>query len=353
MAAAAPAAPRRLAGLRLLLVVTGSIAAYKAVLVLRRLQEEGAAVRVAMTEAATRFVGPLTFATLTGAPVITDAEPPAEGEIPHIAGGRGADLVLVCPATANTLAKLAAGIADNVAAALLLAAEAPVVLCPAMNPRMWRHPATRRALERLAADGHRIVEPEAGPVACGEVGEGRLAEPERIVEAVVAAAGGGLLAGRRFLVSAGPTREHLDAVRFLSNPSTGRMGFALAEQARALGAEVALVHGPTPLAPPPGVEAVAVVSAEEMLAALRERLPAADCLVMAAAVGDLRFAEPLEGKPPKGELPRLLAVEPTPDLLATLAAERRPGQLLVAFAAEVAELEARAAAKLARKGADL
>ncbi len=349
-----PSADRgRLAGVRCLLAVTGSIAAYKAVLVLRALQEEGAVVRVAMTEAATRFVTPLTFASLTGVPVITDTAPPAEGEIPHVAGGREAEVVIVCPATANTLAKLAHGVADNTVCALLLAAPARLLIAPAMNPRMWDHPATRRNVAILEGDGHHLVPPERGAMACGEVGEGRLAEPARIVDAVVEHLGDRPLAGRRLLVSAGATREHLDAVRFLSNPSTGRMGFAIAEAGRALGAEVTLVHGPTEVAVPAGVEAIPVVSAEEMLAALRSHLADCDLLVMAAAVGDLRFPAPLPGKCPKGELPAALTVEATPDLLATLAAERRPGQLFVGFAAESGDIEAHALAKLRRKGMDL
>ncbi len=343
----------RLPGVRCLLVVTGSIAAYKAVLVARELQREGAVVRVAMTEAATRFVTPLTFEALTGAPVITDAAPPAEGEIPHVAGGREAEVVLLCPATANTLAKLAHGVADNTACALLLAAPTRLLIAPAMNPRMWGHPATRRNVVLLEGDGHRIIPPAAGAMACGEVGEGRLAEPARIVEAVVESLGDRPLTGRRLLVSAGATREHLDAVRYLSNPSTGRMGFAIAEAGRALGAEVTLVHGPTEVALPAGVEAVPVVSAAEMLDALRRALPACDLLVMAAAVGDLRFVHRAEGKLPKGELGRSLEVEETPDLLAALAAERRPGQLFVGFAAETGDVEARALAKLRRKGIDL
>ena len=347
------AAAGRLAGVRCLLVVTGSIAAYKAVLVLRGLQGEGATVRVAMTEAATRFVTPLTFESLTGAPVITDTAPPAEGEIPHVAGGREAEVVIVCPATANTLAKLAHGVADNVVCALLLAAPTRLLIAPAMNPRMWDHPATRRNVVTLEGDGHRIVEPEAGAMACGDVGEGRLAEPARIVDAVVDLLGDRPLAGRRLLVSAGATREYLDAVRFLSNPSTGRMGFAIAEQGRALGAEVTLVHGPTEVSPPAGVEAVPVVSAEEMLTALRTHLGACDLLVMAAAVGDLRFPVPLPGKCPKGELPAALEVEETPDLLATLAADKRPAQRFIGFAAESGDIEAHALAKLRRKGMDL
>jgi len=342
-----------LAGVRCLVAVTGSIAAYKAVLVLRQLQGEGAAVRVAMTEAATRFVTPLTFESITGAPVITDTTPPVEGEIPHVTGGREAEVVIVCPATANTVAKLAHGVADNVVCALLLAAPTRLLIAPAMNPRMWDHPATRRNVAILESDGHHIVPPEVGAMACGDVGEGRLADPSRIVDAVVELLGDRPLAGRRLLVSAGATREHLDAVRFLSNPSTGRMGFALAEAGRALGAEVTLVHGPTEVPVPAGVEAVPVVSAEEMLAALRASLPACDLLVMAAAVGDLRFPEVLPGKLPKGELPAALAVEETPDLLAALAADKQPTQRFVGFAAESGDIEAHALAKLRRKGMDL
>jgi len=350
--AAGPWHSGELAGVHVLLGVTGSIAAYKAVVVLRELQRRGASVRVAMTAAATRFVAPLTFATLSGRSVLTAESGVQEGEIAHVEGGREADVVLLCPATANTLAKLAAGIADDFLTSLLLATRPPAVLCPAMNPRMWDHPATRRNLERLAADGHVIVPPESGEMACGDVGEGRLAEPGRIVDAVARQVHSGLLAGRRLLISAGATREHLDGVRFLSNPSTGRMGFALAAAGRALGASVTLVHGPTELEPPAGVEVVAVISAAEMLDGLQARAADCDLLVMAAAVGDLRFARTFPGKLPKGELPHDLPVEETPDLLATLAAGKRPGQLFVGFAAETGEVEARGLAKLQRKGMD-
>jgi phosphopantothenoylcysteine decarboxylase/phosphopantothenate--cysteine ligase len=341
-----------LTGIHVLLAVTGSIAAYKAVVVLRELQRRGATVRVAMTAAATRFVAPLTFATLSGRSVLMTEAAGEEGEIAHVEGGREADVVLLCPATANTVAKLAAGIADDLLTSLLLAVRPPVIVCPAMNPRMWDHPATRRNLEQLAADGHVIVAPERGAMACGDIGEGRLAEPGRIVDAVARQARAGLLAGRRLLISAGATREHLDGVRFLSNPSTGRMGFALAAAGRALGATVTVVHGPTAVEPPAGVEAVAVVSAAQMLEALQARVADCDLLVMAAAVGDLRFARTFVGKLPKGELPHELTVEETPDLLATLAAGKRPGQLFIGFAAETGDVEARGLAKLHRKGMD-
>jgi phosphopantothenoylcysteine decarboxylase/phosphopantothenate--cysteine ligase len=339
-------------GVQVFLGVTGSIAAYKAAVVLRELQRRGATVRVAMTAAATRFVGPLTFASLSGRPVLTPESDLDGGEIAHVEQGREADVVLLCPATANTLAKLAAGIADDLVTSLLLAVEPPVVVCPAMNPRMWSHPATRRNLERLAADGHVIVPPESGAMACGDVGEGRLAEPGRIVDAVARLVRRGCLVGRRLLISAGATREHLDGVRFLSNPSTGRMGFALAAAGRALGASVTVVHGPTAVEPPAGVEAVPVVSAAEMLDALQARAPDCDLLVMAAAVGDLRFARCFAGKLPKGDLPRELVVEETPDILATLAAGKRPGQVFVGFAAETGDVEAHGLAKLHRKGMD-
>jgi phosphopantothenoylcysteine decarboxylase/phosphopantothenate--cysteine ligase len=341
-----------LAGVHVLLGVTGSIAAYKAAVVLRELQRRGATVRVVMTAAATRFVAPLTFATLSGRSVLTPESDLDDGEIAHIAEGREADAVLLCPATANTLAKLTAGIADDLLTSLLLAASPPVVLCPAMNPRMWSHPATRRNLERLAADGHVIVSPGSGAMACGDVGEGRLAEPGRIVDTVAGLMRSGSLAGRRLLISAGATREYLDGVRFLSNPSTGRMGFALAAAGRALGAAVTVVHGPTEVEPPDGVQTVPVVSAAEMRDALQAGVTDCDLLVMAAAVGDLRFARCFSGKLPKGDLPRELAVEETPDILAGLAAGKRPGQVFVGFAAETGDAEAHGLAKLHRKGMD-
>lgn len=334
--------------------VTGCIAAYKACEILRELQRRGADVRVVMTAHAREFVGTLTFEALSGQPVLTDPFARDGGAaMPHIHWAQKSDLLLVAPATANILGKLAHGIADDALSTLYLAATVPVVVAPAMNVEMWRHPAVIANIEALRSRGVRVVEPGVGYLACGSIGEGRLAEVEEIVTAAFAALGRAKdLAGRTVLVTAGPTREAIDPVRFISNPSSGRMGFRLAEAARDRGARVLLVSGPTSLADPGGVELVPVVSAEEMAAAVRERAPGADVVVMAAAVCDQRPARTSDSKVKKAALPPSLDLVPTPDILKALG-QSKGGRVLVGFAAETEDLVANARRKLAEKSLDL
>lgn len=341
-------------GKRVLLIVGGGVAAYKALELVRLLRKAGVSVRAILTRGGAQFVTPLSLAALTGQPVNEDLfSLTDEVEMGHIALSRWADLIVVAPATADLMARAAAGIADDLATTTLLATDAPVLMAPAMNVRMWTHPATRRSHARLLEDGIAFVGPDEGEMACGEYGPGRMAEPAAIVEAVRARLGvGGPLAGRRALVTAGPTEEPLDPVRFLSNRSSGRQGYAVAAALARRGAKVTLVSGPTALATPPGVRRVDVRTAEEMLAACRAALPA-DVAVMTAAVADWRPAEPSARKlKGKAEI-AAIALAQNPDILATLAAPgpQRPG-LVIGFAAETDDLEAHARAKLAAKGCD-
>jgi phosphopantothenoylcysteine decarboxylase/phosphopantothenate--cysteine ligase len=334
----------------IVLGVTGSIAAYKAVSLARRLMAEGATVQVVMTRTAQRFVGPLTFEALTGRPVFTDL---FESSMPHLALGESADLIAIAPASAHCVAKLAHGFADDLLSALTLAAECPVVVAPAMDGGMWTHPAVRDNVRTLRQRGVTVLEPAVGPLASGRVGKGRLPEEE----AILAAISGALhpikdFQGRRVLITAGPTREALDPVRFISNRSSGKMGWALAEAARDRGAEVVLVAGPTSLPPVSHVSVVPVVTSEEMRKEVITRFTDADVLIMAAAVADFRPAKPDRGKMPKGRGPRVLTLEPTQDILMDLPA-RRAGQCVVGFAAETGDLIARAQAKLRGKALDL
>ncbi len=341
-----------LEGRRVLLGVTGGIAAYKAAYLVRLLTAAGAEVRVAMTEAATRFVGPDTFAALTGRPAHTSVfEEP--GAVLHVRLAREADLAIVAPATANVLARLAHGIADDLVTASLLEARCPVLVAPAMHTGMWEHPATRANVRLLEERGVRVVGPAAGPLAAGDEGVGRMAEPEEILAAAESAlARGADLAGRRVLVTAGPTFEPLDAVRFLGNRSSGRMGVEVAREARDRGARVSLVLGPGTVEPPPGVEVVRVTTAEEMRAAVLERFEEADAVVMAAAVADFRPERAARGKLKKEAGPPEVRLVPTPDILRELGA-RKGGRVLVGFAAETEDLEAAGRAKLEAKGLDL
>ncbi len=324
-----------LEGRRILLAVTGGIAVYKAVELLRTLQKRGATVRVMMTRAAQEFVPPLTFQTLSEAPVATELFGLDESSrIHHIALARDCDCLVVAPATANFLAKLACGLADDLPSTVALACEAPLVVAPAMNVAMWRKPVTQDNVARLAARGAIVVPPGAGELACGETGAGRLAELDAIVEGVARALSPQDLAGTRLLVSSGPTWEPLDPVRFLGNRSTGRMGHAVARVAARRGAQVTLVSGPTHLPPPPGVALYAVETAAQMHEALLALAPQADALVMAAAVGDLRPPQQSLAKLRKGELLAApLPLVPNPDILAELGALEQPG-LRVGFAAE-------------------
>lgn len=336
----------------LVLGVTGSIAAYKGAELASRLTQEGARVDVVLTAAARRFVTSLTFRGLTGRPAYSDMfEPAGEvGEL-HVALARRADAVLVAPASATTLARLAHGLAEDLLSLTVLATRAPVLLAPAMDNQMYESAATQSNLETLRARGCTVVEPAYGRLASGQVGRGRLAELEDIVGALKALLGHrGDLAGRRLVVSAGGTHEPIDPVRFVGNASSGKMGFALAEAARDRGAEVVLVTGPTALRPPYGVTVVPVRTAEEMLRAVQAHCAEADALVMAAAVADFRPGQVAPHKIKRGELPFLtLELVPTPDILAQVGAE----VVKVGFAAESQDLAANAARKLEEKGLDL
>ena len=341
---------------RVHLCVSGGIAAYKAVELCRALQKAGADVRVAMTPNARHFVGPLTFQAITHAPVLTATlDPSDEMAIGHIDFAQSCDALVVAPATANLLAKAALGLGDEVVSTVLLATDRPVVIAPAMNTVMFENPAVQANLRTLAARGWHIVSPDAGELACGAVGPGRLPDAEVIVRAVVDALGPRRLAGRRIVVSAGPTREHIDPVRFLSNPSTGRMGFAVAAAAARAGASVTLVHGPVSLTPPAGVRAVPVISAIDMCAAVLTAAEGADAVVMTAAVADYRPEAASETKQKKTPGPRSLSLVRTPDILAELGARRADGArpVLVGFAAETGDPVAEAQAKRARKRVDL
>lgn len=339
---------------KILLGVTGSIGAYKACLLLRRMRERGADVKVAVTESGAKMVGTATFHALSGHPVITDLwdlEKTSSGEI-HIELTDWADAVVIYPCTADLLASVATGKAGDPLELAAMASRGPVVLVPAMHHRMWSSPATVANVNLLRSRGYLVMEPEVGPLADGSVGPGRLPEPETALEAVWAALTPQDLAGRTVLVTAGPTREPLDAVRFLSNPSSGRMGFAVARVAVRRGARVVLVHGPVALDVPPGVEAVPVTTAAEMKAAVDARFDEADAVVMAAAVADFRPAEVAEGKVAKGDAPDTVALARTDDILAGLG-QRKGDRVLVGFAMETGELERKAAAKLAAKNLDL
>ncbi len=339
---------------RILLVIGGGIAAYKALELIRAIRAEGGRVVPVLTEAAKQFVTPMSVAALAEAKVhealfsLTD-----EAEMGHIQLSRAADIVLVCPATANLLARMAAGIADDLATTLLLATDKPVMAAPAMNVRMWEHPATRANVVTLRARGVSIIDPDVGPMACGEHGAGRLPEVPAILACLRAAFADGPLAGRHVLVTAGPTHEPIDPVRYLANRSSGKQGFALAAAFAALGARVTLVAGPVALPTPAGCLRVDVETAMQMRAAVREALPA-DIAVMVAAVADWRPASAAGDKLKKGAqgTPTLTLAE-NPDILAELARGVHRPALLVGFAAETRDVIAHARQKLARKGCDL
>lgn len=338
--------------MRIALGVSGGIAAYKACEVVRGLTSAGAEVQVVMTANATRFITPLTLQTLSGKKVWSDPWDLTDDEvIRHVDLARTIDAYVVAPATANVLAKLAHGIADDLVSTLYLAVTAPVVLAPAMNTRMWEHPATREAVARLAARGHVLVEPESGWLAERETGVGRLADPARIVRATLdAVRRSTVLAGKKILVTAGPTREAIDPVRYLSNASSGKMGYALAEAARRRGAEVVLVSGPVDLAAPAGVRVVPVTTAREMHAAVMRERTSCHAIFMVAAVSDYAPREAPQ-KLKKAGGPLTLVLDEGPDILAELGAGKGP-EILVGFAAETEDVLENAAAKLAGKGAD-
>jgi len=339
------------------LCVGGGIAAYKACELARLVVKGRGVVRVAMTPAATRFVQPLTFQALSGAPVLVDLlDPSAEMAYGHLALARMADLLVVAPATADLLARIRAGLADDAVTTTVLAATCPVLLAPAMNTRMWRNPATVENLAALRARGLHVVGPAAGELADGDVGEGRLADPAEIALAASRLLGNLDLAGRKVLVTAGPTREPIDPVRFISNPSSGKMGYAVARVAARRGAEVTLVSGPTQLADPPGVKVVRVETAEEMARAVEREQGGMDLFVGAAAVSDYRPVAASPQKIKKGAGDETLVLSRTPDILAGLGARhagRRDAPVLVGFAAETEEVIARAREKLKGKRCDL
>lgn len=340
--------------------VTGGIGAYKAVEIARGLQKHGHDVVAVMTRSARRFITPLTFEAITRREVITDQwKPGANADIEHIAIASNIDLLLVAPATANTIGKFANGLADDFLSSLYTATKAPVLIAPAMNTHMFEHPAVAKNLETLMARGVHVVDPGSGYLACGWIGKGRLAEPEAVVaaaEQVLRMRPGTTLAGRRVLVTAGPTYEDIDPVRFVGNRSSGRMGYALAAEALRRGAAVTLVTGPTHLAPPPGAEVVKVRSAAEMHAAVTERVAGQDAVIMAAAVADYTPAQPAPDKVKKADGPVTLTLQRTRDILGELGAlpSRAAGRpLLVGFAAETRDVVAYAQGKLAKKGVDL
>jgi phosphopantothenoylcysteine decarboxylase/phosphopantothenate--cysteine ligase len=350
---------------RVILGVTGGVAAYKAAEFVRLLQQNNFDVRVVMTRAAQEFVRPLTFSSLTGHAVITglwNEESPAipptglddEGQIEHIAVAQSADAIVIAPATAHILAKMAHGLADDFLSTMLLATTAPVIVAPAMNVAMWNHPATQANIATLRSRGVTIVEPGSGYLACGMTGSGRLAEIETIAQAVLTALQPETqpdLAAETILVTAGGTREAIDPVRFLGNRSSGKMGYALAEAARARGAQVVLVSAPTALTPPAGCAFVPVTTAEEMHAAVMEHLPRATVVIGAAAVTDFRMPS-AAGTKLRREGSLHLELEPTQDILRAASEGRAPGTLVIAFAAETDADIARARAKLFAKGAD-
>ncbi len=352
-------------GKRVALGVTGGIAAYKAIEVLRGLQRAGCDVRVAMTRHACEFVQPLTFRALSGSHVVVDDYAPDNPDpIAHITFSQTVDLFLVTPATANTLAKFANGVADDFLTTTYLACNAPVLVAPAMNTSMLEHPATQRNLQKLRADGVHIIEPDEGEMACGTIGPGRLSEPDAIVAAALeilrsevrSITNGGAanrdLTGESILITAGATREPIDPVRFISNRSSGRMGFALAAAARARGAEVTCVAGITNVSPPAGVSIISVGSAEEMHGAVVRESPKATVFIAAAAVSDYRAKEQSQTKIKKSEAELELKLERTPDILREVAQSRRNGQLIVGFAAETDDLLTNASEKLIAKDLD-
>lgn len=345
---------------RILLIIGGGIAAYKSCELVRLLRKGGYAVRCVLTESAAHFVTPMTLAALSEDQVYTSLwDLKDEHEMGHIQLSRQADLVVVAPATADLIARMAGGHADDLATTILLATDKPVLVAPAMNVRMWLHPATRRNVERLRSDGLTVMEPDEGAMACGEWGPGRLPSPDAIAAAIGNAlsngshwaAQGQLLTGRHALVTAGPTREPIDPVRYIANRSSGKQGFAVAEALAALGARVTLIAGPVTLPTPTGVDRIDVETAQQMAAAVEHALPA-DVGVMVAAVADWRAADPRVQKVKKGEAAATLTLVENPDILASLARSAQRPALVLGFAAETERVVEHAVAKRARKGAD-
>ncbi len=319
------------------------------------LRKEGALVRVVMTRAAESFISPLTFEALSGEKVLTE-EDFLRGwpdPIPHISNARWAEAIIIAPATAATIARLAQGEADSLLVATVMASQAPVLVCPAMNASMFNHPATQRNLQMLESYGYRVLKPEEGPLACGEEGQGRLPDWPTIREEVLSIFSPQDLKGKKILISAGPTREPLDPVRFISNRSSGKMGYALARAARRRGAEVVLVSGPVSLAPPPGVKVIFVETAEEMAREMLSRASWAEVIIMAAAVADYRPLKISKSKIKKERQEMEIRLSKTKDILAELGKNKRPGQIVIGFAAETENLLPRASQKLKQKAIDI
>ena len=346
---------------RSLLIVGGGIAAYKACELIRLIRKAGMSVRCVLTEGGAQFITPMTLAALSEQPVHTSLwDLKDEAEMGHIQLSREADLVVVCPATADLIAKMAAGIADSLATTLLLATDKPVLIAPAMNVRMWEHAATVRNVEKLRGDGIRILQPDEGPMACGEFGEGRLPEPGRIFEEISKnlyvtdkekLSPKGKLSGRHILVTAGPTHEPIDPVRYIANRSSGRQGYAIAAALAEQGAQVTLISGPVHLATPAGVTRVDVETAREMQAAVHAALPA-DAAIMVAAVADWRAEANGQKIKKKGDTPPPIKLTENPDILSGLARHAERPALLIGFAAETEHVLEHAQAKLAKKGCD-
>jgi len=340
--------------------VTGGIAAYKAVELMRVLQKAGCSVSVAMTKHSTEFVTPLTFRALADGPVIVDDYDPSNPDpIAHINFSQSIDLLLIAPATANIIAKMAGGIADDFLSATYLAATAPVIVAPAMNTEMWNHPATQRNIAKLLADGVRFIEPVAGELACKTVGTGKLEDVENIARQTLGflETKGKLqndLAGEKLLITVGGTREPIDPVRFISNRSSGKMGFALALAASQRGAKVTAITGTVTAQPPSGIEVINVVTAEEMYAAVMKRFPECSIFIAAAAVADFRPSEMVSNKMKKADRETLqLELVRNPDILSIAAQNRRQGQLIIGFAAETQNVKEYAKEKLEKKGLDM
>ncbi|USG67654.1 bifunctional phosphopantothenoylcysteine decarboxylase/phosphopantothenate--cysteine ligase CoaBC [Brevibacillus ruminantium] len=347
-----------LTGKQIVLGVSGGIAAYKAAALTSKLTQAGAKVHVMLTENATKFVQPLTFQALSHGPVYTDLfQEPDPQVISHIDLADRADLVLIAPATANIIGKMANGIADDMLTTTVLATKAPVMLAPAMNVNMYLHPAVAANLQKLADFGYRFVEPGEGPLACGWVGKGRLAEPEEIVDAVIHLFAEESkqkqdLQGKTVLVTAGPTREKIDPVRYITNHASGKMGYAIAEAAKARGANVVLISGPTNLPVPTGVRMIPVESVQDMYDAVMEALPASDIVIKSAAVSDYRPKEVHAHKMKKGDGPLVLELDKAPDILKEVG-QRKDKQFVVGFAAETQDVLSHAKSKLERKNLDM
>jgi len=331
--------------------VSGGIAAYKTCELVRLLVKGGVSVKVVMTEAATKLISPATFSALSGNPTCVDMFA-RRSEMEHISLARWADVIVIAPASANTIAKMAHGIADNLLTTVVLAAKVPIIVAPAMNVAMWENTATQANIKILLERGFIIVEPEEGELACGEEGKGRLAQPPEILEAVMDVLTPKLLSGKSVAVTAGPTREHIDPVRFISNPSSGKMGYAIARVAKRMGARVTLVSGPVDLKQPSGINTVKVINALEMQKALEDVLEKIDALIMVAAVSDVKPKFSSDRKIAKGSLPDAIEIEKNPDILKWVA-KKLPNVFRVGFSAETHDIIKNAKRKLREKGCNL